>query len=102
MLFRSLTVMEKVDVLQNAELFREIRTQSLSAVAAVAQEVDFGARELLYSEGEASDALYVLARLGPKRAEEGAYVWQKLMKSGAIVANVEVQMLTPTAFSSVK
>ena len=29
-----------------------------------------------------SDALYVLARLGPKRAEEGAYVWQKLMKSG--------------------
>ena len=23
----------------------------------------------------------------PKRAEEGAYVWQKLMKSGAIVAN---------------
>jgi len=34
-----------------------------------------------------SDALYVLARLGPKRAEEGAYVWQKLMKSGAIIAN---------------
>jgi predicted amidohydrolase YtcJ len=34
-----------------------------------------------------SDAPYVLARLGPKRAEEGAYVWQKLMKTGAIVAN---------------
>jgi predicted amidohydrolase YtcJ len=34
-----------------------------------------------------SDALYVLARLGPKRAEEGAYVWQKLMKSGATIAN---------------
>ena len=34
-----------------------------------------------------SDALFVLARLGPKRAEEGAYVWQKLMKSGAIIAN---------------
>jgi predicted amidohydrolase YtcJ len=34
-----------------------------------------------------SDAPYVLARLGPKRAEEGAYVWQKLMKSGAIIAN---------------
>jgi predicted amidohydrolase YtcJ len=34
-----------------------------------------------------SDAPYVLARLGPQRAEEGAYVWQKLMKSGAIVAN---------------
>jgi predicted amidohydrolase YtcJ len=34
-----------------------------------------------------SDAPYVLARLGAQRAEEGAYVWQKLMKSGAIVSN---------------
>ncbi|MEI6666976.1 MAG: amidohydrolase [Acidobacteriota bacterium] len=34
-----------------------------------------------------SDAPYVLARLGAARAEEGAYVWQKLMKSGAIVSN---------------
>jgi predicted amidohydrolase YtcJ len=34
-----------------------------------------------------SDAPYVLERLGPKRAEEGAYVWQKLMKSGATISN---------------
>jgi predicted amidohydrolase YtcJ len=34
-----------------------------------------------------SDAPYVLERLGPKRAQEGAYVWQKLMKTGAIIAN---------------
>lgn len=34
-----------------------------------------------------SDAPYVLERLGARRAEEGAYVWQKLMKSGAIVGN---------------
>ncbi len=34
-----------------------------------------------------SDAPYVLARLGEKRAEEGAYVWQKLMKTGAIISN---------------
>jgi hypothetical protein len=34
-----------------------------------------------------SDAPYVLARLGPQRAEEGAYVWQKLMKSGAVIPN---------------
>ena len=47
-----------------------------------------------------SDAPYVLARLGPKRAEEGAYVWQKLMKSGAIVANgtdVPVERIDPMA-----
>jgi hypothetical protein len=34
-----------------------------------------------------SDAPYVLERLGATRAQEGAYVWQKLMKTGAIIAN---------------
>jgi predicted amidohydrolase YtcJ len=34
-----------------------------------------------------SDAPYVIARLGERRAAEGAYVWQKLMKSGAVVTN---------------
>ncbi len=34
-----------------------------------------------------SDAPYVPERLGLKRAGEGAYVWQKLMKSGAVVTN---------------
>ena len=34
-----------------------------------------------------SDAPYVPARLGARRAEEGAYVWQKLMKTGAVIAN---------------
>lgn len=47
-----------------------------------------------------SDAPYVLARLGPARAEEGAYVWQKLMKSGAIISNgtdVPVERIDPMA-----
>jgi len=34
-----------------------------------------------------SDAGFVPKRIGDKRAEEGAYVWQKLMKSGAVVCN---------------
>ena len=34
-----------------------------------------------------SDALYVLERLGQKRAEEGAYVWKSLLESGAVVTN---------------
>jgi predicted amidohydrolase YtcJ len=34
-----------------------------------------------------SDAPWVPPRLGARRAEEGAYVWQKLMKSGAVVTN---------------
>jgi predicted amidohydrolase YtcJ len=34
-----------------------------------------------------SDAPYVLARLGSQRAEDGAYVWQSLLQSGAVVTN---------------
>jgi len=34
-----------------------------------------------------SDAPYVILRLGERRAAEGAYVWQKLMQSGAVVGN---------------
>ncbi len=34
-----------------------------------------------------SDAPYVLARLGAAHAEEGAYVWRKLLASGAVVGN---------------
>ncbi len=34
-----------------------------------------------------SDAPYVLERLGERRAGEGAYVWQKLMATGAVISN---------------
>jgi|SRR5579862_4573544 len=34
-----------------------------------------------------SDGEWVPDRIGNARAEEGAYVWQKLMKSGAVVTN---------------
>ena len=34
-----------------------------------------------------SDGPWVIARLGAKRAEAGAYVWQKLLHTGAVVSN---------------
>ena len=34
-----------------------------------------------------SDGPWVLKRIGAKRAEEGAYVWRKLMRTGALVTN---------------
>jgi len=34
-----------------------------------------------------SDAVFVLKRLGAERAETGAYVWRKLLESGAIICN---------------
>ena len=34
-----------------------------------------------------SDLPWAPARLGPQRVEEGAYVWQKLLRAGALIAN---------------
>jgi predicted amidohydrolase YtcJ len=45
-----------------------------------------------------SDAPWVYKRLGEKRAEEGAYVWRKLMDSGAVIPNgtdVPVEPIAP-------
>jgi len=47
-----------------------------------------------------SDGPWVYKRLGARRAEEGAYVWQKLMATGAIVTNgtdVPVEDIDPIA-----
>jgi predicted amidohydrolase YtcJ len=47
-----------------------------------------------------SDGPYVIKRLGEKRAKEGAYVWQELMKRGAVICNgtdVPVEDIDPIA-----
>ena len=54
-----LTILEKADFLQSAEIFCEVRTQSLARVAAIAQEVHFEARQRLFNENEAADAMFV-------------------------------------------
>ena len=55
-----LTVMEKVALLQTVEGFRAVPTQSLARVAAIAQEVDYQARQALYKDNEAADSMFVL------------------------------------------
>jgi len=55
-----LTILEKADLLQSAEIFREVRTQSLARVAAITEEVSFHARQRLYSENESPDFLLFL------------------------------------------
>jgi putative ABC transport system ATP-binding protein len=54
-----LTILEKADLLQSAELFSEVRTQSLARVAAISSEVCFEARQRLFSENDAPDALFL-------------------------------------------
>lgn len=47
-----------------------------------------------------SDGPWVEAKLGEQRAREGAYVWQELMKTGAVIANgtdAPVEDISPVA-----
>ena len=47
-----------------------------------------------------SDALFVVQRLGQRRAKFGAYVWQSLLQAGAVVINgtdAPVEPLNPLA-----
>jgi predicted amidohydrolase YtcJ len=47
-----------------------------------------------------SDGPWVLKRLGPKRAESGAYLWRDLLRSGVLIANgtdVPVENIDPIA-----
>jgi len=53
-----------------------------------------------------SDGPWVLKRLGPKRAEEGAYMWRALIDSGATISNgtdapVEAVDALPSFYASV-
>jgi predicted amidohydrolase YtcJ len=48
----------------------------------------------------ASDIPWAVDRLGPERIEEGAYVWQKLLRAGAVLSNgtdAPVEPLDPLA-----
>jgi predicted amidohydrolase YtcJ len=66
--------------------WRDEHTQHLSA-ADIPRYGRLGVIAAMQGIHCTSDAPFVLARLGPRRAEEGAYVWQKLMKTGAVIAN---------------
>jgi CRP-like cAMP-binding protein len=75
-----LTVLEKVDLLHQAEIFSEVRTESLARVASIAQEVDFEPHKALFNENEAAEAMFVLVegevvltRLGRDGNKRGAF-----------------------------
>ncbi len=55
-----MTVLEKVDLLQKAPIFSEVRTESLARIAAIAHEADFEKRQVLFRENTAADTLFVV------------------------------------------
>lgn len=54
------TVIEKVIILQNVDVFLDVPTEQLAYLAAVAEEVAFMKGETIYKADERSDAMYLV------------------------------------------
>ncbi|MBI3243059.1 MAG: Crp/Fnr family transcriptional regulator [Chloroflexi bacterium] len=56
----SLSTIERILFLKSAELFNQIASEDLAAVALVAQEAHFSAGETLIQQGDPGDCLYII------------------------------------------
>jgi len=57
-----LSTVEKVILLQNVGAFRNLTTEQISYLAAIAEEVSVAANEVIYELGDASDSLYIVLK----------------------------------------
>ena len=55
-----LSVIEKVVFLQNVDIFSRVPTEQLAYVAAIAEEVNFLKKDIIFRERDTSDALYLV------------------------------------------
>jgi hypothetical protein len=56
-----LTILEKVDMLRQVELLREIRTESLARIASISKEICPASQETLYVANQVTERVYVIA-----------------------------------------
>ncbi|MDQ2945113.1 MAG: amidohydrolase [Acidobacteriota bacterium] len=90
---------DKADPRKNELRWRDEHTQHLNP-ADIPRFAKLGVIASMQAIHCTSDAPYVLPRLGPQRAKEGAYVWRSLIDSGAIVTNgtdAPVEEVSPIA-----
>lgn len=55
-----LSIIDKVLLLQEVEILQSVSTEHLSYIAQITDEIDFQTSEIIYREGDAADALYVV------------------------------------------
>jgi len=55
-----LTTIEKVIFLKTVDIFEHVPIEELGRVAALTEEVQFGAGETIYREGEPVEAIYII------------------------------------------
>jgi CRP-like cAMP-binding protein len=55
-----LTTIEKVIFLQDIDIFEFTSTEDLSHIAAITEEIEYGAGKVIFGEGDLSDAMYMI------------------------------------------
>ena len=55
-----LTTIEKVLILQDVDIFEHTSTEDLSHIAAIPEEIEYRADDIIFKEDEISDSMYVV------------------------------------------
>jgi ATP/ADP translocase/HEAT repeat protein len=77
-----LSIVERVMILKGASLFAQTPNDALAEVAALLEEVDAGAGEMLFEKGELGDCVYIIVS-GRVRIHDGARVLNELGEGDA-------------------
>jgi CRP-like cAMP-binding protein len=77
-----MTIIERVLLLQNIELFNEVTTEQLSFIAAIGKEMETPAGAALYHENDQADGLYVVIS-GAVVAKRGEDVIERIGPNGS-------------------
>jgi CRP/FNR family transcriptional regulator len=67
-----MTIIERVLLLQNIELFADVTTEQLSYIAALGREIEVDSGKVLYRENDPADGLYLVisGAIAAKRGDE--------------------------------
>lgn len=69
-----LTTVEKVLFLQDVDIFEYTSTEDLAHIAAITDEIEINADEIIFKEGEFPDAMYIVSQGKVSLTREGQEV----------------------------
>ena len=96
----TLSTIERVFLLQGAELFRQVPMQELVAIAGLCQEVTFSSGERFIQAGDEGDCLYIIATGEASIVVEGAGQIA-VSRQGDVIGEMAIISNNPRAASTV-
>lgn len=98
-----LTTIEKVLLLQDVDIFEHTSTEDLSHIAAIAEEIEYQADDVIFKEEEISDSMYVVieGKVRLTRGKNEIMVAEKMQAFGTwALFDDEPRVATATALET--